>query len=75
MKAGWEVSPDDFCTIRLNFSTLKIFTDRQHATEGDREKWKGCVGWAVMGIPGVKARDGFAFVSIIGSILAKYIIY
>ena len=42
---------------------------------GDGEEWRGCVGWAVMGIPGVKARDGFAFVSIIGSILAKYIIY
>ena len=69
------MSPDDFCTIRLNFSTLKIFTDRQHATEGDREKWKGCVGWAVMGIPGVETGDRFDFVSIIGAILVKYIIY
>ena len=42
---------------------------------GDGEEWRGCVGWAVMGIPGVETGDGFDFVSIIGAILVKYIIY
>ena len=40
---------------------------------GDGEEWRGCVGWAVMGIPGVKTGDGFDFLSIIGSIQVEHI--
>ena len=40
---------------------------------GDGEEWRGCVGWAVMGILGVKTGDGFDFLSIIGSIRVKHI--